>query len=125
MKSPWPRSGLPTPDTAGEEQGVKHDGRAVPGAPGAEAKSDSDSQHEELTQWPPFQPTGKIQEHMSQQLGVAPGSVKTCWIAEVKRELGLTGRSAHNAGRGRGAPPCPPRYRDAIRRFISPAQSIS
>ena len=67
----------------------------------------------------------QIQEHVSQQLGVAFGSVKTCWIAEVKRELGLTGRSAHNAGQGRGAPPCPPRYRDAIRWFISEAQRTS
>ncbi len=67
----------------------------------------------------------QIQEHVSQELGVAPGSVKTCWIAEVKRELGLASRSAHNAGQGRGAPPCPPRYRDAIRRFISRTQSTS
>ena len=69
-------------------------------------------------------PTYKqIQQHVSQQLGVAPGSVKTCWIAEVKRELKLTGHRAHNADHGQGAPPCPPRYRDAIRRFVSRTQS--
>ena len=68
-------------------------------------------------------PTYKqIQQHVSQELGVAPSSVKTCWIAEVKRELGLSSHRAPNAGQGRGAPPCPPRYRDAIRRFILPAQ---
>ena len=69
-------------------------------------------------------PTYKqIQEHVSQELGVAHGSVKTCWIAEVKRELGLTRHRAHNVGQGRGARPCPPRYRSATRQFISKAQT--
>ena len=67
----------------------------------------------------------QIQQHVSRQLDVAPSSVKTCWIAEVKRELGLTRHRAPNAGQGRGAPPCPPRYRDAIRRFISQGQGTS
>ena len=42
-------------------------------------------------------------------------TVRTCWIAEVKGELGLTTRVAWNRGVGRGAPPCPDRYREAIR----------
>ena len=45
-------------------------------------------------------------------------TVKTCWIAEVKRELGLTARSAWNRGLGAGAPPCPPRYKDAIQHCL-------
>ena len=60
----------------------------------------------------------EIQHSASQELGVKPSSVKTCWIAAVKRELGLTKGRAPNAGKGRGAPPCPPRYRDAIVRCI-------
>ena len=45
-------------------------------------------------------------------------TVKTCWIAEVKREMGLTSRKAWNAGMGYGAPPCPPHYKDVIRACI-------
>ena len=60
----------------------------------------------------------RLQACVSEDLGVKPSSVKTCWIAEVKRELGLTGGRASNAGQGKGAPPCPPRYRLAIERRI-------
>ena len=60
----------------------------------------------------------QIQNRVARELGVQPSSVKTCWIAEVKRELGLTQRRASNAGQGQGAPPCPPRYRRAIERCI-------
>ena len=52
----------------------------------------------------------QIQMIVAEKLGVQPGSVKTCWIAEVKRSLGLTRGSAPNAGEGRGAPPCPPSF---------------
>ena len=45
-------------------------------------------------------------------------SVKTCWIAEVKREMGLTRGPAPNRGQGTGAPPCPKDYRVAIKRCI-------
>ena len=45
-------------------------------------------------------------------------TVKTCWIAEVKRELGLTTRVAWNRGQGRGAPPCPAVYKEEIRRRL-------
>ena len=45
-------------------------------------------------------------------------TVKTCWVAEVKRELGLTTRVAPNRGQGAGAPPCPPRYKEAIRQCL-------
>ena len=45
-------------------------------------------------------------------------TVKTCWIAEVKCELGMTRGPAHNRGQGIGAPPCPARYREAIRACI-------
>ncbi|MCY4060315.1 MAG: hypothetical protein OXG44_20230 [Gammaproteobacteria bacterium] len=44
--------------------------------------------------------------------------VRSCWIAEVKRETGLTRGHAWNRGRGRGAPICPPWAREAIRRFL-------
>ena len=45
-------------------------------------------------------------------------TVKTCWIAEVKRELGLTARVAWNRGQGTGTPPSPPRYKEAIRHCL-------
>ena len=61
----------------------------------------------------------EIRECAAQALGVQPGSVKTCRIAEVKRKHGLTKGPAPNSGQGRGAPPCPPRYRAAIMRCLS------
>lgn len=68
-------------------------------------------------------PTYKqLQTCVSEQLGVQPSSVKTCWIAQVKRDLGLAGQRAPNAGRGQGAPPCPPCYRLAIERCIQSAK---
>ena len=60
-----------------------------------------------------------VQQCAARELGVKPASVKTCWIAEVKREHGLTKGPAPNGGQGRGAPPCPPRYRNAIMRCLS------
>ena len=64
-------------------------------------------------------PTYKqLQFCVSHALGVRPASVKTCWIAEVKRSLGLAGKRAPNAGQGNGAPPCPPRYRVAIKHCV-------
>ena len=60
-----------------------------------------------------------IQRSTARMIGVRPSSVKTCWIAEVKRELGLTRGAAPNAAQGQGAPPCPPKYKDAIRRALS------
>ena len=64
-------------------------------------------------------PTYKqLQSCVSEELGVKPSSVKTCWIAQVKRELGLAGQRAPNAVQGKGAPPCPSRYRLVIERCI-------
>ena len=45
-------------------------------------------------------------------------TVKTCWIAEIKRELGLTTRVAWNRGQGVGSPPSPPRSKEAIRHCL-------
>ena len=45
-------------------------------------------------------------------------TVKTCWIAEVKREMGLTTRVAWNRGMGAGSSPCPSQYKDAIRNCL-------
>ena len=45
-------------------------------------------------------------------------TVKTCWIAEVKREMGLTTRRAWNSGLGVGAPGCPSDLKQAIGRCI-------
>ena len=71
-------------------------------------------------------PTYKqLQTCVSEQLGVKPSSVKTCWIAQVKRDLGLVGQRAPNAGRGQGAPPCPPRYRLAIERVHRKRQTVN
>jgi hypothetical protein len=60
----------------------------------------------------------EIQEKAGSILGVEPATVRSCWVAEVKRERGLTRRRAPNAGEGEGAPPCPDRYRKAIGRFL-------
>ena len=57
----------------------------------------------------------EIQEHVKRWTG---RTVKTCWIAEVKRELGLTTRKAWNSGHGIGAPACPPDLKVAIRRCL-------
>lgn len=47
----------------------------------------------------------------------SPASIKTCWIAWVKREMGLTrGRAPNNLGNL--VPPPPPPVRQAIREFI-------
>ena len=61
-------------------------------------------------------PTYKeIQECVRRQTG---RTVRTCWIAEVKRELGMTRGPAPNRGQGTGAPPCPTRFKDAIRHCV-------
>ena len=62
----------------------------------------------------------QIQQYASRHLGVAPSSVKTCWIAEVKRSRGLTRSPAPNRGKGRGAQPCPLRYWKAIQDVLDP-----
>ena len=64
-------------------------------------------------------PTYKeIQECASQELGIQPSSVKTCCIAKVKREMGLTERSSWNSSPNRDTLRCPPCYFDAIGRCI-------
>jgi hypothetical protein len=60
-----------------------------------------------------------IQRKAAALLGVRPTSVKTCWIAEIKRQRGETRGPAPNRGRGRGAPPCPLEYGEAIRRELA------
>jgi len=39
---------------------------------------------------------------------------RSCYIAEVFREYGLTKRTAWNSGKGRGSPQCPEKQRNAI-----------
>jgi len=68
-----------------------------------------------MTQVPTYK---QLQNCVSEELGVMPSSVKTCWIAQVKRDLGIAGRRAPNSGQGKGAPPCPSRYRLVIERCI-------
>ena len=46
-------------------------------------------------------------------------TVKTCWIAEVKRKLGLTKRVAWNRGRGKGSQRCPEDLRQLILRCFT------
>ena len=43
----------------------------------------------------------EIQRYVFRELGVQPSSVKTCWIAEVKREFRRTQGRAPNVGKGR------------------------
>ena len=52
-------------------------------------------------------------------------TVRTCWIAEVKRELGLTKRVAWNRGQGRRASPCPEHYKEAIRYCLTSSEDLS
>ena len=47
-----------------------------------------------------------------------PSSIKTCWIAEVKREKGLTRGHAHNYGKGIGASPCPEHIKIVLKDII-------
>ncbi len=61
----------------------------------------------------------ELQHEAAWVLGVRPSSVKACWIAEVKRELKFTRGAAPNTGHGQGAPPCPPRYKDVLKRILS------
>jgi hypothetical protein len=60
----------------------------------------------------------EIQHQVAVILGVRPGSVRDCWIADVKRERGEIRGPAANRGRGRRAPSCPAIYRQAIRRVL-------
>jgi hypothetical protein len=60
----------------------------------------------------------EIQREAAVELSVKPSSVKTCWIASAKHELGLTDRLANNRGQGKGTPPCPDKYRKAIQRVL-------
>lgn len=60
----------------------------------------------------------EIQKRAADLLGVRPASVKTCWIAAVRRERGKTRGPAPNRGQGLGAPPCPASFREAIRRVL-------
>jgi hypothetical protein len=59
-----------------------------------------------------------IRHQVAAILGVRPGSVRDCWIADVKRERGAIRGPAPNRGKGRAAPSCPARYRQAIRRVL-------
>jgi hypothetical protein len=61
----------------------------------------------------------EIQREAARILRVRPSSVKTCWIAETKRELGTTRGPAPNTGQGQGAPSCPPKYKEVIRHILS------
>ncbi len=61
----------------------------------------------------------KVQRLVAGKLGVSPSSVKTCWIAEIKRQLDATRGPAHNRGKGIGAPPCPEKYKVPIREALS------
>ena len=59
-----------------------------------------------------------IRQQVALILGVRPGSVRDCWIADVKRERGEIRGPAPNRGKGRAAPSCPVAYREAIRRVL-------
>ncbi|HKF51404.1 MAG TPA: hypothetical protein VKB26_03765 [Candidatus Acidoferrales bacterium] len=61
----------------------------------------------------------EIQRAVGQVLSVRPSSVKTCWIADVKREMGLTRGIAPNTGQGVGAPTCPEKYKREIKKVLS------
>jgi len=56
---------------------------------------------------------------------LSPNSIKTCWIAEVKRSLGFPMRRAWNSGRGQGAPPCPAHIRPVIERVLRESPGLT
>lgn len=56
---------------------------------------------------------------------LSPNSVKTCWIAEVKRSLGFPMRRAWNSGQGRGAPPCSAHIRPVIEQVLCESPSLT
>jgi len=49
----------------------------------------------------------------------------TCWIAEVKRQHGLTRGPAWNTGKGKGSPPCPAHIFKAIEDVLREYGAIS
>jgi hypothetical protein len=58
----------------------------------------------------------EIQELYRSEFGV---TLKTCWIADVKRKLGLTKRVAPNRiSRQRVKYPCPPGYFEKIKKLL-------
>jgi hypothetical protein len=59
-----------------------------------------------------------IKQQVAVIIGVQPGSVRDCWIADVKRERGELRGPAPNRGKGRRAPTCPASYRQAIRQVL-------
>ena len=59
-----------------------------------------------------------IQQQVAVILGVRPGSVRDCWIADVKRERGEIRGPAPNRGRGRQGSVLPSHLRQAIRRVL-------
>lgn len=60
----------------------------------------------------------EIQQYVKHKHGI---TVRTCWIADIKEEHGLTRGPAHNRGKSGKSYPCPPRFRplieDALRHF--------
>jgi hypothetical protein len=61
----------------------------------------------------------EVQREAARIFRVCPSSVKTCWIAEIRRELGTTRGPAPNTGQGQGASPCPPKYKEALKHILS------
>jgi hypothetical protein len=49
---------------------------------------------------------------------------RSCWIAEVMREYGLTKRTAWNTGKGKGSPECPEKYHQAIEKALRDLEAI-
>ena len=55
----------------------------------------------------------EIMEEVGRRTG---RTVKPCWIAEVKNEIGFQTRPAWNRGMGKGSPPCPADLKAEIKR---------
>ena len=56
----------------------------------------------------------KMQAKVASKLGIAPTTVRSAWIVDVMREIGMPVPPFWEGLAGRGATQCPGRYRTVI-----------
>jgi hypothetical protein len=60
----------------------------------------------------------QIKNLAAEDAGVAPGTIKTCFVAHVKHALGYPMEAAYNRKNEERSQPCPPRYRPSIAKAV-------